>query len=262
MCARQNMTRLKGYMSMDTFEKVADECNLYKAGMRMIGWGEPFLNQNIVEFIKYFKSKVVSSYYDNSPEASPLHITNNGQIITENHMKALVDLGVDSVIFSFQGASKEGYEKMRLGASYDRLEKNILKLIEIRGDNPKPYIHISSTMQGESKEEISTFVNHWEKIVDSVGTGITKPLKKEEGKLTEYRPCTEVFHKLTVKWDGQVSACCGDSNNLLVVGNLKDSTLQEIWNNSPELRAIRLLLLNNRHRSLTLCKDCGHAYDF
>ena len=114
---------------------------------------------------------------------------------------------------------------------------------------------------GESKEEISEFVNYWDKIVDSVGTGITKTLKKDDKGLIQYRPCTEVFHKLTVKWDGQVSACCGDSNNLLVVGNIKEKTLKEIWDNSPELRAIRLLLLNNRHRTLTLCKDCDHAYD-
>jgi radical SAM protein with 4Fe4S-binding SPASM domain len=261
MCARQEMTRLKGYMGKDTFEAVADECNLYKSGLRMIGWGEPFLNKNIIEFARYFKSKVVSSYYDNKIESSPLHITNNGQIITEKDMKALVEIGLDSIIFSFQGATKEDYEYMRRGSSYEKLKENILKLAEIRGENLKPYIHISSTMQGETKEEISSFVNYWDKIVDSVGIGITKPLKKNEKGLVNYRPCTEVFHKLTVKWDGQVSACCGDSNNLLVVGNIKDNTLKEIWNNSPELRSIRLLLLNNRHRTLTLCKDCDHAYD-
>lgn len=260
MCARQNMTRLKGFMANEIFEQVADECNTYRAGARLIGWGEPFLNKNIIDYCRYFKSKIVSSYYDNSPESSPLHITNNGQIITKKEMKALVEIGLDSIIFSFQGATKDGYEYMRRGASYDLLKNNILKLVEIRGNNPKPYIHISSTMQGESKEEIGAFVDYWDKIVDSVGTGITKPLKKTDGELVQYRPCLEVFHKLTVKWDGQVSACCGDSNNLLVVGNLKDDTLKNIWDNSPELRAIRLLLLNNRHRTLTLCKDCDHAY--
>lgn len=258
MCARQKMTRLKGFMAKKVFEEVSDECNLYKSGLRLIGWGEPFLHNDIIDFCKYHKKKIVSSYYDTKEESSPLHITNNGQIITEKQMKGLVDIGLDSIIFSFQGASKEGYEKMRIGSSYEKLKENILKLVEIRGIKEKPFIHISSTMTDESRDEIGKFVDYFQKIVDSVGIGQTKPLVAGENHI--YKPCTEVLHKLTVKWDGQVSACCGDSNNLLVVGSVNDNTLKEIWDNSIELRAIRQLLANNRFRTLTLCKNCSHAY--
>lgn len=245
MCDRNRMTRLRGFMPESIYTKVVDECQKYKIPMRFIGWGEPFLHPKIIDYLEYAKPL-------------PLHITNNGQIITERNMRDLVRIGLDSIIFSFQGATKEGYEAMR-GTDYDKLVSNILKLVEIRGDKEKPFIHVSSTMTNESRDEVSAFVNYWQNHVDSVGFGKTN--LHEPRQFTNYRPCSEVWHKLTVKWDGQVSACCGDYDNQLVVGNMKDYTLKEIWE-GEELRAIRVLLSNNRFRNLTLCKDCFHAYDF
>jgi radical SAM protein with 4Fe4S-binding SPASM domain len=246
MCDRQRMSRLRGFMPEHIFCKVVDECQKYKIPLRFIGWGEPFLHPKLIDYLEYAK-----------PLA--LHVTNNGQIISERNMRDLVKLGLDSIIFSFQGATKKGYEEMRIGSDYDKLIRNINKLIEIRGNKDKPFIHVSSTMTNESRDEISAFVNHWNATVDSVGFGKTNMHDQAGDK--DYRPCMEVWHKLTVKWDGQVSACCGDFDNTLVVGNMKDFTLKEIWE-GEELKAVRTLLDNNRHRSLTLCKDCVASYHF
>jgi radical SAM protein with 4Fe4S-binding SPASM domain len=237
MCDRERMTRPMGYMPESIFHKVAGECS--KTALRFIGWGEPFLHPKIIDYLEYAKS--------------PTHVTTNGQVITEEQMRGIVRIGLDSIIFSFQGTTPQGYKEMR-GADYEKLKRNILKLIEIRGDKKKPFIHISSTMTNESGDNVSAFINDWD-MVDSVGIGKTN-LHKTTG---DYRPCTEVWHKLTVKWDGQVSACCADYDNTLVVGNIKDNTLKEIWE-GEQLRAIRTLLSNGRHRNLTLCKDCFYAY--
>jgi len=242
MCDRQRMTRPKGFMSMELFKKIADECVKHGMAIRMIGWGEPFLNPNIVEFVKYSKT--------------PIHITNNGQVIKEQQMKDIIGR-LDSIIFSFQGATERGYKKMR-GADYEKLKNNIFKLVEIRGQNGMPFIHISSTMTNETKEEIDSFVHEWKKVVDSVDTGTTN---LHNQKKPVYFPCSEVWHKLSIKWDGQVSACCGDYDNLLIVGDLNKSTIKEVWE-GERLKAIRVLLSNMQHKSLTMCKECYHAYHF
>jgi radical SAM protein with 4Fe4S-binding SPASM domain len=111
-------------------------------------------------------------------------------------------------------------------------------------------------MTFETKDEIGKFQDHWEKIVDAVSIGKTQPLEPPKGEYVYYRPCTEVWHKLTVKWDGQVSACCNDSDNMLVVGAIKQNSLYNIWNNNQVLDAIRKLLINNKFRTLSLCKNC------
>src|SRR3990172_1553494 len=248
-CGQQGMTRDSGFMSEEVFKKVVDECSQYNTPIRLIGFGEPFLHPKIIDFCKYVKSKGL-----------PLHITTNGLLIKEHDMKALIDTEVDSIIFSFQGATKEQYEIMRQNNQYAKLEANILTLIRLRGDSPKPFIHISSTMTDESQKEIDNFVNYWIRIVDTVGTGKTnlsqlsahqitsfeaigklEVLKKQEMINKYYRPCTEVYQKLKIDWDGKVACCCGDFDNLLTVGDITVSSLADIWNNSKELTIFREL---------------------
>lgn len=268
-CGQQTMTRPKGFMSEEVFKKAVDECKKYNAPIRLIRWGEPFLHPKIIDFCQYIKAKKL-----------PLHITNNGLAIKPEDMKAIIDMEVDSIIFSFQGATKIEYEKMRNNKLYDVLVSKILKFIKIRGKKLKPYVHISTTVTNESPGQIDKFVKRWLKIVDSVGVGRTnlsklsadqiksmavlgklELLKKQETIAKKYVPCTEVYQKLSVDWDGKVSACCGDYDNYLTVGDIKNDTLYNIWHKSEELKAIRSLLDKGRHKCLTLCSRCYHFYD-
>jgi radical SAM protein with 4Fe4S-binding SPASM domain len=268
-CGQQAMTRTKGFMSEEIYKKIVDECAEHGTPIRLIRWGEPFLHPKIIEFFKYAKSKGL-----------PVHVTNNGQVINEAHMKALVDLQVDSVIFSFQGATEEQYNIMRVGSNYEKLKSNVLKLVEMRGDKEKPFIHVSSTMTNESAEEVKNFVDYWGNIVDFVGVGKTNLsklsamqiksfevagkldlLKKQETIKKTYVPCNEVHKKLSIDWDGKVACCCSDFDNFLIVGDLNESSIEDIWNNSKTLKLFRELLDKNMHKSLTLCSTCYHTYE-
>ena len=268
-CGQQTMMRHKGFIFEEVLRKVVDECSLYRAPIRFIRWGEPFLHPQIIDFSKYVKSKGLI-----------LHITNNGLAIKESDMEALVKLEVDSLIFSFQGVTKDGYEIMRNNSRYDELKANVLKMVDLRGGREKPFIHISTTVTNEPIRDIRRFVKYWGGIVDSCGVGRTnlsrlsahqikslkfleklELLKQQETVKKIYRPCAEVYQKLSVDWDGKVSCCCSDFDNFLTVGDLSESTLFGIWNNSRKLAIFRELLDNNMHQSLTVCSTCYPAYD-
>jgi MoaA/NifB/PqqE/SkfB family radical SAM enzyme len=250
------MARKKGFMSRSLFEKVIDECAKHKTPIRLIRWGEPFLHPEITSFIRYAKKKGL-----------PVHITTNGSL-TKDKNQELINSGLDSIIFSFQGTSKGGYEKMR-GKHYDLVVSNILDLVKRRGNKEKPFIKITSTMTNETPEEIRNFKYYWEDIVDEVMVGKTNlsrvpvdtGIKKEETLPSLYRPCTEVWQKLSVDWDGKVSCCCADWDNFMTVGDISKETLKNIWDNSEDLKMFRKLLGDMRHRSLTLCSVCHHTYD-
>lgn len=268
-CNQQVMTREKGFMRDDIFRKIVDECAEYGTPIRLIRFGEPFLHKKIIEYCRYAKDKGVK-----------VHITNNGLIINEDHMRHIVELGVDSMIFSFQGATKDEYQKMRNNDKYDLLVSNIKRLVEIRGDSEKPFIQVSSTMTNESKEEVDAFVSYWSGIVDAVSVGKTnlssfsmdqvksfekigkiEYLRTQETIEKKYVPCVEVYQKLSVDYDGKVTGCCGDHDRLLQVGDVNKESLHEIWNSSKLLKSYRTLLDNMRHSSLSLCRTCYHTYE-
>ena len=250
----QAMTRKRGFIKEKVFKKVVDECAENNIPIRFIRWGEPFMHPDIIEFCKYIKGKGL-----------PLHITNNGLRIREKQMKELVKLEVDSLIFSMQGATKEQYKAMRDTDRYDDFVSAVKKMVEIRGKAKKPFIRITSTMlPADTEEDIAKFKKFWGKIAYEVSVGqtipfwnpavVTKILQKE------YVPCKEVHRLLGIDWDGKATACCGDHDNLLTVGDIKRSSIKTVWKNR-RINAIRTILDAKGHRTLTKCSTCSRAYE-
>jgi len=265
MCPQVIMKRERGFMSFDTYKKIIDECRKYGAAVRLIRYGEHLLHKQIFDFIGYAKEKGVL-----------IHMTTNGLLLDGEKAKRLVELELDSIIFSFQGATKEGYEDMRNNNQYDLLVNHIKQLVEIRNreGKEKPWIHVSSTMTDESEEEIKQFKAFWGSIVDSVGVGkttfsqvdkeqfhdIIKDYLPRETLARKYRPCSEVYQKLSVDWNGDITACCSDYDGLLVIGNVERNSLKEAWN-CERLGKIRSMLEQMRMRELPLCEECYPTYE-
>lgn len=268
MCPRHAMKRDQGFMSEEIFKRIVDECAEHKTPIRLIRFGEPFLHPNIIEFCQYAKSKKLM-----------VHVTNNGLAIKDSQIHALVDLAVDSVIFSFQGTTKERYQSIRNNRLYNKLTDTIKRLVQVRGDRDNPFIHVSTTVLDDTEAEISRFVDYWANIVDSVGVGKTllfsiqaddlepslaekiRALRRTETIKRVHRPCAEVLQKLSVDWDGKITCCCGDFDQLLTVGDIRESSLSHVWNHSRRLAIYRELLGAGLNRSLKLCSTCYAAYE-
>jgi len=65
--------------------------------------------------------------------------------------------------------------------------------------------------------------------------------------------CSRPWQSAAVLWDGRVVPCCHDYNGFVVLGNLNDNSLSDIWH-SPEAMAFRV---NNPQYSL--CKQCSYS---
>ncbi|WP_010681186.1 radical SAM protein [Acetivibrio cellulolyticus] len=265
MCSRNVMKRECGNMSLEVYKNVVDECAKYGSAIRLIRWGEHFLHPQIFDFISYTKEKGVL-----------LHMTTNGLLLNSERAEKLVNLGIDSLIISMQGADKEGYEDMRNNNKYDLLVNNIKNLMEIRRLHGKeiPFVHISSTVTDEPDEKVNEFVEFWEAIVDSVGVGktyfamvdkddyhdkIAQYLPRETVKKI-YSPCTEVYQKISVNWNGDITACCADHDNYMILGNVKSMSLREAWH-CDKMNNYRKMLDEMGMEKLPLCRDCYHTYD-
>lgn len=79
----------------------------------------------------------------------------------------------------------------------------------------------------------------------------------KEYKCSMYRisTCPEIWDKLSINWDGSVSACCQDYDNIMIVGNILENDLKEIFHSEKE-KQYREILKYNNYEQLVLCQNC------
>ena len=272
MCSRQIMKRPKGKMDMDLFKKIADEAAFNGCkGIRFIRFGEPVLNEKIFEMISYAKEKGLLT-----------HITTNGLLWDKEKTRAVFESGLDSIIFSMQGTTKEEYELMRNNNEYGILVENIKELAAERKriGSGKPFIQVTTTVLDESPGQIESFYEKWQPIVDKVDHWYTslerlegnqrakqlfkrqkvkEMLKKREKNTGRNWRCNEVMLKLSIDWNGIVSACCADFDNQMVAGSLNENSLKEIWTNK-KMNAFREILSKGERQKIPFCSKCTSKF--
>ena len=95
--------------------------------VNLTGEGDSFLNRDYLRIIQYLKSRNVAVY-----------LVDSFDLITKEVATKLVDLGVDGIYISFDAATKETYEFIKQGCTFDRTLYNIRNLIEIKKEKKSP----------------------------------------------------------------------------------------------------------------------------
>tara|TARA_B100001057_G_C22867979_1_gene957458 strand:+ start:5847 stop:7208 length:1362 start_codon:yes stop_codon:yes gene_type:complete len=202
--------------------------------------GEPLLHPKLPKFINYAKKKGILETIINT----------NATNLNEKKSKELIEAGLDSIIYSFDGGSKKTYEKMRPGRfkknKFDDVYNNIknFKKIKEQMKTPFPYTKIQMILTKETMNEIDNFFNLFENYVDDVSLSQYTErggdlealneleLKKYNEKIIEQKlpkgtpylkdvfgnikiskgrkPCEQPFQRLMVSYEGKVAMCCYD----------------------------------------------------
>lgn len=71
--------------------------------------GEPLLHPKVILFVKAVRAAGLKS-----------RLVTNATLLSEHNSVELIKAGLDQISFSFEGYSKEIYEAVRTGASYER----------------------------------------------------------------------------------------------------------------------------------------------
>jgi len=256
--------RPKGTMSEEVFASVLDQAAEHGCHLRFILWGEPTLHPRWLDYLERVVQRGLFA-----------HFNTNGSRITAEDMRRLVDMGAHSVKFSFQGVDRKSYREMRSTDYFEELMAKVELLHRIRGAAAFPYIHVSTTITYEGPELVAAFRERVAAFTDKATVGRTELERfdiskarltdeeravlarmKQEDKLVRRHPrCPEVFDKLSVLWDGRVSACCRDFDAAMLVGDVRETPLAEIWK-SPRIEAYRAGLARGEYDRFPLCRIC------
>jgi len=129
MCISPDLDRDSKTLTLSSFKRIIGQFP-YLQKVSLVGAGEPLLNPELFDIIQYAKTKKLT-----------VGFATNATLLTEATSRNIVSSGLDWLNISLDGASKEIYEKIRKGANFERVIRNIKKLIEIKEDK-KPDVSV------------------------------------------------------------------------------------------------------------------------
>jgi radical SAM protein with 4Fe4S-binding SPASM domain len=225
-------------------------------GVRSIkfNWrGEPALHTGLEELVAYAKRQGILE----------VQINTNGIPFTEERIRALIEAGLDRVIFSMDGATRATYERIRVGASFDKLMRNIQRFHAIRASlgRVRPFIRIQMVRMRDNREEVAEFMRMWRGVADDIAVkdvtdrGQGGHLFVGDQVTTGRRRCNQPWQRMIVARDGKVFPCCSDWYRTYEIGDAAVTPLREIWRGG-RMEALRDINRQGKLDSTDPCKDC------
>jgi len=164
---------------------------------------------------------------------------------------------LDELIISFNGGTPETYKKTT-GLSFEKVSANIRKLYPDIAKLKNAEIHC--LIWDGNEDDAEKFAEHWadfpgrRRISYKVENQNREYFGKADFKDDNRIPC-DYLTKLCVEWDGRVSACNHDWNNLSSFGNLKTDDVLYVMNH-PERR--RMMEEHSRGEFKGICESCNY----
>lgn len=206
------------------------------------GNNEPFLQKDIIDYIRYAKKAGVLE----------ISLHTNGLALTESISKELLDAGLTIIMFSVDAVTKETYEKIRCGGDYDAVVKNVETFLELKKTSGKvfPLTRISFVKNKVNINEFGDFIDYWDEKIDffAIQTFFNpfvgksnydeiESLYRFEG--FEFDVCFQPYQRLFILNDGKVAPCCSNYGAEMIVGDIYENSIFEIWNGEKmkELRS-------------------------
>jgi radical SAM protein with 4Fe4S-binding SPASM domain len=270
------MTRKRGSMTFVQFKQIVDEIEGKINRIYLTNFGEPFLNDDLVNMIRYASNKGIR-----------IKVSTNTTKLRNDLIKEILNCGLDQLIVCLDGATKTTHEKYRIGSNFEEVAENIKKICSEKKKRKlgKPTIVLQFIVMRHNEHEIDKIKELALKLgVDvlalksvSLGSWGDNSLRKKFSE--EYLPknldyiryvskngvlkpkrhsevCHWVMKNGVILWNGDLTICCYDYDGYYVIGNVfRDGGFFKL-HKSDKFRKIRKKIVK---KELELCKNCQMA---
>ncbi|HAP66992.1 MAG TPA: hypothetical protein DCQ99_04085 [Nitrospinae bacterium] len=256
MCPRQSMTRPVKNMDFELYKKIIDDCG--KAGVKIIqpfNFGEPLMHNRLGEFIRYAKEHTKSR----------IQISTNAALLNSEKAMELLNSGLDRINIDIDGFTKDTFEKVRKNLDFDRVVENTEKFIELKKKlNKHIFTTVSIINMDETSGEIAEFKRYWKPRVDRVldvkyntWTGSVENRNNFINNSKRFNcPCKMLWDQMVILQDGKVALCCLDYDGKVIVGDMKNESILNIWNGKI-LNNLRQKQIKLKFDEISTCRACN-----
>jgi len=253
-----------GYMDMENYRRLIREIGSRLYAMSIWGWGEPMLHPQLPEMISIAKGENIFTA-----------VSTNAYSLDREKSCALVDAGLDYIIFSVDGATEDTYSRYRGKGRFHEVMANIRGMSEIRAKkkSPRPFLNLQFIVMRDNEHEIALIKQLSKELgvdklslkkVQAFGEKGKERFLPREGKYhlklyykeLEATPCWRPWTTPLILWNGDMIACCGDLAYAYNMGNVfPPNELKSIWN-SEKFVSFREKMLTDIG-ALTSCRECA-----
>jgi radical SAM protein with 4Fe4S-binding SPASM domain len=240
---------MMGAMSFDLFKSLIDDAEGNCEAISLASRGEPLICPDIKKMLAYAEGKFLA-----------LKLNTNAWFLDEAKCHAILQAGVNTVVFSAESASEPNYSRFRVGGQLERVVKNIKRFHEIR---EKQYAHSTtisrvSGVKVPGSDDIDHMERFWGDWVDQVSFVDYNPWEN-----TYQQPinnittaCSDLWRRMFVWWDGSVNPCDSDYKSALCVGKASESGLSSLWR-SQQYEELRDNHKNQKRQQCNPCDRCS-----
>ena len=241
-------TGFMGHMKLETFKEIIDQAYGNVEFISLASRGEPLLCPEFKDMLKYTRDKFFN-----------LKINTNASLLDEKMAHAILESGVKTLVFSADAASKKLYDELRVNGDLNKILKNIKKFqdIKVKKYPDSKIITRVSGVKVNTKQNLDEMEKFWGSLVDQVAFVDYVPWENVYiSKLSKVKtPCSDLWRRMFVWWDGKVNPCDVDYKSELSVGNIFDNNISELWK-SKEYNSLRKKHLSKLRSKISPCNKC------
>ena len=237
-----------GSMSLDLYKNIVDAAEGNIEFLSLASRGEPLICRDFTGMMEYSIGKFLN-----------LKVNTNASLMTEAHCHALLCGGARTIVFSADAAEEPLYSKLRVNGKLDRVLRNIERFQNIRETQYSscPIISRVSGVLVKESQNMESMKNLWGGLVDQISFVKYNPWENVyDSPLSQVsQPCSDLWRRMFIWFDGTVNPCDTDYKSMLKVGNVKDQPLTKIWRNK-DYNLLRETHLSKQRNGLSPCNRC------
>jgi radical SAM protein with 4Fe4S-binding SPASM domain len=230
---------------------------------------EPLLDRRLFERIARFRELTGGRV--------EVELVTNGALLGDEAIARIAEVRLDVLDISLDAATKETYERIRVGLDFDAVIAGVERALA--ADLPHTRIFVRLVRQRDNLHEIREFAKRWRargagvfiySAHDRAGSvrdfdeRVRIPerelpvLQRAERRASRlwFGHCPMPFAMTSILHDGTMLMCVHDWGRKVVLGNVRDATIAELWN-GERMREVRRLIAERRYDEIAACRDCS-----
>jgi MoaA/NifB/PqqE/SkfB family radical SAM enzyme len=251
-----------GKMPMDLFRNIIDQlAETHPRRILLYLQNEPLSDKRMPEFVAYTAKAI--------PSTTTL-ITTNGTYLSEDRAEALIDAGLKRLKVSLQSLDNEKNRQI-MGYEADRVIENVIgvrKVMRRKRVREKDFdLRVSMVVTKVNEPEIEDARRFWRRhgvrlvtsALENRGGNIGGAPDMNVGEMRSMGDCVRPSRDMCVLYNGQVVLCCVDWHRTVVLGDLTQESVREVWN-GPKVRQIRDALHRGDVAAMPpICANCTES---